>query len=290
MDARSKANLKRECRRRGLSTSGEKTDLVQRLREPSPLKISATTLPSKKEYDIDCVVAVSIPYDTPSAMISTARTQLAIAAQRDPLEEEERAGKTVIANPRGGSFLAHMAAEVAALRQDHLTLQQRHLTLQYAFQSKHKELELTAVGFRDFRHRFISVYKRDILGEADGNDQTYIRSGNTVVHSGNCKRDAELYSGPKPRSDHSVFEKLYGVRPETAANIDDFSTICLLDKHATIVANPQYRTTPTFDNQFKKFITALSERGFPNEFLETRDVLTDAYWALSREAAEIMGR
>jgi hypothetical protein len=53
------------------------------------LKISATILPSKNEYDIDCVSAMSIPYDIPSVMISSARTELAVAAQRDPLEEEE---------------------------------------------------------------------------------------------------------------------------------------------------------------------------------------------------------
>ncbi|CRG92007.1 hypothetical protein PISL3812_09061 [Talaromyces islandicus] len=122
------------------------------------------------------------------------------------------AEQTVIANPRGRSFLAHITAEIAPLRQENLMLKDEFLL-------KHKQLERATLGFREFRHRFISVYKRDILGENGGDDRMYIHPGNVIVHGGNCKQDAELYSGHRPRHDHSVFKKLYGVRPETAVNI-----------------------------------------------------------------------
>jgi hypothetical protein len=146
-------------------------------------------------------------------MISTARTELADAAQHDQLEEEQMGDQIVIANPRSRSFFANMTADMVMLKQ-------KVEKLERETRFKQEQLELATLGFRDFRHRFISVYKRDMLPhEMDDNDKTDIRSGNNVVHGGNCKRDAELYSGHRPRYDHSVFEKLYGVRPETAVNI-----------------------------------------------------------------------
>lgn len=211
--SRSRASLKRKCEKRGLSTSGNKDDLLKRL---GALATSTTTIPSENDEndgDIDCVLAVCIPFSVPSDMIPTARAELAAAAQNDQLQEEELAAEqTVIANPRARSFFAHITAEIEALKEENQLMKAE-------FRSKHEQLERATAGFREFRNRFISVYKREILGDHGEDNRMYIHSGNVVVHGGNCKQDAELYRGHRPRNDPSVFEELYGVRPETAFNL-----------------------------------------------------------------------
>lgn len=78
-------------------------------------------------------------------------------------------------------------------------------SLEAKFSRKIDELERTALGFHEFRHRFISTYKRDILNDADSKDMQFIRAGNEVVNRGNCIRDTELYQGTNPRSEILTF-------------------------------------------------------------------------------------
>lgn len=89
------------------------------------------------------------------------------------------------------------------------------------------ELQRATLGYRDFRHRFISTYKRDILSVTDDSDRKYIQRGNAVVHSGNLKYDAELYSGWNCRNDQSVFRLLYGVLPTLLSQLVSSSPTAL---------------------------------------------------------------
>lgn len=68
--------------------------------------------------------------------------------------------------------------------------------------------------FFDLRNRFISTYKRDILGTADAHDHKMISRGNALAHSGDAEHDALLYKDRR-RHDRDVYLQLYGIDWET---------------------------------------------------------------------------
>jgi SAP domain len=242
------AQLRRQCTSRGLPTSGKKAQLEARLRDHETSKKASTVAIAVKETSpsdsIDCLIATSISSDAINP-INAARLALQHTIENDPLHQESMANSTVITNPRG-SFFSHVAEDLAALKNDHAALKNDHAALKndhdalkndhtalkddhastsHALFARTDELERATVGFREFRHRFISTYKRDILNETDDNDRKFIQLGNRVVHSGNIKRDSELYSGLHQRHDPLVFRKLYGVLPAIAATIGKSSVL-----------------------------------------------------------------
>ncbi|KAK2791953.1 hypothetical protein FQN52_004395 [Onygenales sp. PD_12] len=77
------------------------------------------------------------------------------------------------------------------------------------------DVEGSVADLKDVRNRFISTYKRDVLGIETEADKVMIRRGNRFVHGGDCKRDADLYEAPAQRQDFSVYMKLYGLQPGT---------------------------------------------------------------------------
>ncbi|KAK2752818.1 hypothetical protein FQN55_005950 [Onygenales sp. PD_40] len=75
------------------------------------------------------------------------------------------------------------------------------------------DVEGSVADLKDVRNRFISTYKRDVLGIETEADKVMIRRGNRFVHGGDCKRDADLYEAPAQRRDFKVYMKLYGLQP-----------------------------------------------------------------------------
>lgn len=247
--------LKRQCSRLGLPTSGKKPELIERIQKHQVLSQEPPTPESDPPSDnIQCLVGTFIAADV-SDTIGTAREELQKAARNDPLEEKYFSDdRTVIMNHHA-SFWARMEADLDQLKKEVGSLHRKTDDLERKnenLERKNEELERTdeklrlqvaalekaTIGFRDFRHRFISTYKRDILNEMDSADWTRIQHGNTVVHSGNIKCDAELYRGQNCRVDQAVFRKLYGVLPGMAITIGRVSPIScyLLPIHAYLTS------------------------------------------------------
>ncbi|QKX56876.1 uncharacterized protein TRUGW13939_03983 [Talaromyces rugulosus] len=232
----------------------QEADLINRIRkhQTSTDDRAPTEDPAVQHLSISdethCLIAASIPLDAADT-IEMAREELENAAKNDHLHEEYLSAGTVVTNTRG-RFWTSMDSQMSEFREElartTVRLDAKTDELQRAtarLEMKTNELERTAVGFRDFRHRFISTYKRDILNQSDVTDKNFIQHGNNIVHSGNVKRDAELYTGPYPRHDISVFRKLYGVLPVVATTIEYEPTISVLDRYATIVSNPKKEYT-----------------------------------------------
>jgi len=70
-------------------------------------------------------------------------------------------------------------------------------------------------SYRSIRNRYISTFKRDVLREVSDKDKAIIDSGNQNAHGGDVEVDASLYNIPEERSDHEVFQQLYGLFPKT---------------------------------------------------------------------------
>ena len=227
MDAKS---LKRRCQEQGLPTSGKKTDLIKRLDEHQHKKQEQT--PPSDDDIVDSFASVAIPLNTPDEMIERSREELRTASMADDFEVENVEGKTVIANTRG-SVIAHAAAmsskiegrlsrvenDLANTKNDLTNTTSQLNSKTTELDNKIQELQQVSIGYRHFRQRFLSTYKRDVLCNANDTDLSAIREGNQVVHGGNSKRDAELYSGLNQRTDIAVFKHLYGVLPTTMALI-----------------------------------------------------------------------
>jgi hypothetical protein len=74
-------------------------------------------------------------------------------------------------------------------------------------------LTLASKGYREIRHRFLNVYRRDILGKVGPQGRENIITGNKAAHEGDVITDADLYN-PKEsntRHDEEVLVALYGL-------------------------------------------------------------------------------
>jgi len=132
------------------------------------------------------------------------------------------------------------------------------------------DLEVSSTTLKNLRNRFISTYKRDKLATAEDYDFKFIASGNRFAHSGNCKRDAELYTAGG-RTDIDVYILLYGLHPGIVNMMTYRPTITTLDTHATIVASNHKTASEQFHILFANFIKALQESHYVDKFLERND-------------------
>jgi hypothetical protein len=72
-----------------------------------------------------------------------------------------------------------------------------------------EDLQSSASHYINFRHRFISTYKRD-KGNSATKDEHLIAMGNKTAHFGNIKADANLYPNAAiPSSDVIGLSKMY---------------------------------------------------------------------------------
>ncbi|KAE8342747.1 hypothetical protein BDV24DRAFT_162278 [Aspergillus arachidicola] len=101
-----------------------------------------------------------------------------------------------------------------------------------------RNITLSAACPPHIRTRFISTFRRDILGDVTSKDWEIIGQGNLVAEKGNLWADAKLYDREgfvaedgkqfSPRDDYHVFKQLYGVAPSSAVIIDYTPTILVL--------------------------------------------------------------
>ena len=80
-------------------------------------------------------------------------------------------------------------------------------------------LTTDAERYYSIRHRFIDVYRRDILRDVDQEGLDRINMGNGTAHEGDAFTDARLYADGK-RNDRHALISLYGLTP------DQLSLLC----------------------------------------------------------------
>jgi hypothetical protein len=73
-----------------------------------------------------------------------------------------------------------------------------------------KTLTQTSEGYRKIRHRFLQVYRRDILMEIDRQGLEIIGEGNVAAHDGDAVADASLFN-PGKQYYERILVDLYGL-------------------------------------------------------------------------------
>jgi hypothetical protein len=76
-----------------------------------------------------------------------------------------------------------------------------------------------AEGYHDIRHRFIDVYRRDVLGDHSAETRARINKGNATAHEGDAPADARLYTANQ-RNDRDVLTDLYGLTVDQILFLD----------------------------------------------------------------------
>jgi hypothetical protein len=71
-------------------------------------------------------------------------------------------------------------------------------------------LTLASEGYRKIRHRFLEVYRRDVLDDVDRQGRKKIGEGNEAAHDGDAVTDALLYTSGE-RHDEGILIDLYGL-------------------------------------------------------------------------------
>ena len=77
-------------------------------------------------------------------------------------------------------------------------------------QDRVKTLTTDAEGYHGIRHRFIDVYRRDILQNVTEQGRIRINKGNVAAYGGDAITDATLYTTHQ-RDDEDVLISLYGL-------------------------------------------------------------------------------
>ena len=73
-----------------------------------------------------------------------------------------------------------------------------------------KALPLASGGYRKTRHRFLEVYRRDILDNVDKQGRRKIGEGNEAAHNGNTVTDASLCTSGERRTE-TILVSLHGL-------------------------------------------------------------------------------
>ena len=77
-------------------------------------------------------------------------------------------------------------------------------------QDRVKTLTTDAEGYHGIRHRFIDVYRRDVLRNVTEQGRIRINKGNVAAYGGDAITDATLYTTHQ-RDDEDVLISLYGL-------------------------------------------------------------------------------
>ncbi len=86
---------------------------------------------------------------------------------------------------------------------------------QAASDAEIRSLAAASEGYLLIRERFLSTFRRDILG--DTSHQSAIVAGNQAAHHGDAETDALLYEKGR-RSDRHLYYRIYGLAPEQILN------------------------------------------------------------------------
>ena len=233
----------------GLGAGGSKAELSKRM--TAHLAAAAATLDETSEHEksepddlSDCVVASRVEHGDDEEMRVDATALLRAERQRGADVERLDDGQVAVGNQRDMD-LAKMESQLAAVEirlarnetkagtkaNDAMTKARLAVTKAQVrvIEAKIASLEARAsqslANKKLVRGRFISTFKRDVLGTANDADRDLIRDGNMFAHHGDAIVDGELYDGPGARRDTGAYIKLYGVHPNWAKNLGEFFAI-----------------------------------------------------------------
>jgi len=162
-----------------------------------------------------------------------------------------------------------------------ISLREHQASLEHRVQT----LTLCEDSYKPLRNRFISTFKRDILGNATSTDLGIIGEGNQSAECGDAIADAALYTDGGERSDAKTYTSLYGLHPLIVSQIRHQETIDILNAHATTIACKEKTVSDEFHRRFAHFITVFTEHGdgFEQGYLSGYPTeVTDAYWEFMR--------
>jgi hypothetical protein len=135
---------------------------------------------------------------------------------------------TTYGNPAGRTLLEErhdMKELMKRLDTQQMKMETQITDLQHRvgdLQHRVKILTQSSEGYRKIRRRFLEVYRRDILGEADSQGLQRIGDGNQAAHNGDAVADASLYkSGEKYHE--KVLVNLYGLTADQILYLGKYS-------------------------------------------------------------------
>jgi hypothetical protein len=87
-------------------------------------------------------------------------------------------------------------------------------------------LTISSEGYQKIRHRFLDIYRRDVIEDVDPKGRKNIREGNEAAHEGDAISDAQLYISEE-RSDEGVLIGLYGLTSAQISRLGKCRTLLL---------------------------------------------------------------
>lgn len=232
--------LREKCKSLGLGSRGSKAELGERI--AAQIAATATTSDLQESGDrdpCDVLLATDVGFGIEEDMRAGAVLVLQEQLDTEELEVETRAdGKVAVGNRRGLNMtaeLADMRAEISALKaykeqstseistlQDHKEQSTSEIS---ALQDRVQTLAISLNQYKLVRGRFLSTFKRDILGTADDADRAIIHGGNMSAHGGDAVMDAQLYQGSSGRRDVDAYKRLYGLNPLLVHQLSEFFAV-----------------------------------------------------------------
>ena len=220
--------LRAKCKSLGLGEGGSKAELLKRLN--AQITATATTSDDLESGDpdlCDCIVATEVEYGGEDEMRADAAVVLGAELEQG-LEVETLADGQVAVGNRRGIDMAEVKTKVSELmefkeeaKSELASAKSKIASLEDRVQSLSQSLQ----NYKLVRGRFVSTFKRDVLGTATDADRHIIRGGKMWAHGGDAIVDAQLYEGPGGRRDLAAYIKLYGVNPLWVQNIGEFFAI-----------------------------------------------------------------
>ncbi|EER43518.1 conserved hypothetical protein [Histoplasma capsulatum H143] len=299
--------LRRQLKALGLSSTGRKASLLQRLQtaqetltksdsapsdsapsDSAPSDSAPSDSPRTPDDHCDAIAAATIEIADPEIMIEQAQVMLKGAIDNHQLQFQTVRDMPVVTNRRGvryaegyfdrEAFASRLETTENALENFKTELESIKTELESIKSELKNECESLrrtvsnlqhSVGdLKDSRSLFISTYRRDILLNATPSDHRIISTGNRFVHGGDCKRDAGLYEHPGRRRDFDTYVKLYGLHPGIVqSSVSYTATINLLNTHATIIADKNIKVSTDFHDLFDDFIRSLERSNYDEEYL-----------------------
>ncbi|RPA91752.1 hypothetical protein L873DRAFT_1867002 [Choiromyces venosus 120613-1] len=274
-------DLREQCRSTGLDTTGNKADLVKRLKNQKKQKNREELSPGDQD---------DLKYD--AILVTKSKTGSEEEMKKGELKVQKVRGEPFVCN-RWGLDLAGLEECVGVLEEKTSALEERasaHKLRQCALKDEVNllwddvfTLTLCVPEYSRIRNRFISTFKRDKLNNATESDIDSIQEGNIMAHEGDAAVDALLYEGLNGRRDPSAFKELYGMHPADVVKIRHKETIKILNIHAGVRADSHKTGTDEFYRRFAEFVQLFEGSGCDESYLTAGSQYADvarAYWSI----------
>lgn len=266
------------------SGSPQKTSIPSTLQEPPT--------PPPESCDIDTIVYEQVQMQADDDIEVVAKERLRKAVQSARLGE---AGKEIAyGNEAGRGLLGHVHEMKETMKTmqlqfvEHQAQIDRHQAQINRLQHRVDILTPDAERYYNIRHRFIDVYRRDVLGDADQEGLDRINRGNGTAHEGDAFTDARLYADGK-RNDLHALTSLYGLSPDQLSSLPrDHPSMSTLNTGAAWMAKGLDNVPVDVDDAFQAFTTALRANSDADQSLiDGTTALSRAYlafWAAHNRA------